>query len=200
MPTDGHRSSMDSVRPMPDEPSPADGRDVSAYGPPIRCGWIDAYTTRIRYTKGRTKVVYPCDQTQRTLRCRGVARNLDIILFTRCTSKRLFMTSEKNELEPKSSNTVARNLADMGSWLGIWAVACAVMFALRFRKVWTIVGGTWQGILVGYLVFFLGGALLYLLFSKLDRIKSEGLRLIAQLLLCVLVTLAVGGVIVIITL
>jgi hypothetical protein len=62
-----------------------------------------------------------------------------------------------------------------------------------------LVGESWIGLLVGYVVLCLGGALLYFAFSQLDRIKSEGLKFVAQMLLCLLFTIVVGGVILIVT-
>jgi hypothetical protein len=62
-----------------------------------------------------------------------------------------------------------------------------------------LVGESWAGLLIGFVVLWLGGALLYLAFSQLDRIKSEGLKFVAQMLLCLLVTIIIGGVILIIT-
>ncbi len=53
--------------------------------------------------------------------------------------------------------------------------------------------------MVGYFVLWLGGASLYFAFSQLDRIKSEGLKFVAQMLLCLLVTVVIGGVILVIT-
>ena len=66
-------------------------------------------------------------------------------------------------------------------------------------KIWLLVGESWLGLLIGFVVLWLGGALLYLAFSQLDRIKSEGLKFVAQMLLCLLVTIIVGGIILIVT-
>jgi hypothetical protein len=57
-------------------------------------------------------------------------------------------------------------------WLGGWAFACAAIFGLRFGKIWNLVGGTWLGLLIAYLVLFFGGALIFITFTKLDRIQS----------------------------
>lgn len=94
----------------------------------------------------------------------------------------------------------ASKATQAASWLAAWAVLCVAMFGLRFRKVWTLVGESWVGLVIGFTVLWLGGAILFLVFSQLDRIKSEGLRFAAQMLVCLLVTIAIGGVIVVITL
>ncbi len=103
--------------------------------------------------------------------------------------------NSNQETTAKSTSHFAR----AASWLGLWAVTCAAMFALRQRKVWAIVGESFFGLLIGYLVLWLGGALLFFAFSQLDRIRSEGLKFIAQLFLCLVVTIVIGGVIVVLT-
>jgi hypothetical protein len=109
------------------------------------------------------------------------------------------MTSDRNQSNPVASPPASSRLVRTTGWLGLWAVACIAIFVLRFRKIWLLVGESWFGLLVGYVVLWLGGALLYLAFSPLDRIKSEGLKFVAQMLLCLLVTIIIGGVILIIT-
>jgi len=111
----------------------------------------------------------------------------------------LDMTSDRNQSTPVASPPASSRLVRTTGWLGLWAVACIAIFVLRFRKIWLLVGESWFGLLIGYVVLWLGGALLYLAFSQLDRIKSEGLKFVAQMLLCLLVTIIIGGVILIIT-
>ena len=38
------------------------------------------------------------------------------------------------------------------TWLGSWAVACIAIFVLRFRKIWLLVGESWAGLLIGFIV------------------------------------------------
>ena len=115
------------------------------------------------------------------------------------TLKLLDMTSDRNQSTPVASPPASSRLVRTTGWLGLWAVACIAIFVLRFRKIWLLVGESWFGLLIGYVVLWLGGALLYLAFSQLDRIKSEGIKFVAQMLLCLLVTIIIGGVILIIT-
>ncbi len=84
-------------------------------------------------------------------------------------------------------------------WLGGWAVACAAMFGLRFGKIWNVVGGTWLGLVIAYLVLFFGGALIFFTFSKLDRIQSEGLKFLAQMFLCLIFATVAGGIILVLS-
>lgn len=109
------------------------------------------------------------------------------------------MTTDQNQSNQLASAPSASRLVKTASWLGTWAVICAAIFVLRFRKIWLLVGESWIGLLVGYFVLWLGGASLYFAFSQLDRIKSEGLKFVAQMLLCLLVTVVIGGVILVIT-
>ena len=109
------------------------------------------------------------------------------------------MTSDRNQSTPVASPPASSRLVRTTGWLGLWAVACIAIFVLRFRKIWLLVGESWFGLLIGYVVLWLGGALLYLAFSQLDRIKYEGIKFVAQMLLCLLVTIIIGGVILIIT-
>jgi len=113
--------------------------------------------------------------------------------------ERLDMTTDQNQSNPVARPPAASRLIRTSTWLGTWAVACIAIFILRFPKIWLLVGESWAGLLIGFVVLWLGGALLYLAFSQLDRIKSEGLKFVAQMLLCLLVTIIIGGVILIIT-
>lgn len=128
----------------------------------------------------------------------GGSVNIAVIRLKRAL-ERLNMTTDQNQSNPVASPLAASRLIRTSTWLGSWAVACIAIFVLRFRKIWLLVGESWAGLLIGFVVLWLGGALLYLAFSQLDRIKSEGLKFVAQMLLCLLVTIIIGGVILIIT-
>ena len=122
-----------------------------------------------------------------------------IVIQLKTAVDQLVMTTDQNQSNPLASPPATSRLTRTSAWLGMWAIACIVMFVLRFRKIWLLVGESWLGLLIGFVVLWLGGALLYLAFSQLDRIKSEGLKFVAQMLLCLLVTIIVGGIILIVT-
>ncbi|HBJ35259.1 MAG TPA: hypothetical protein DDZ51_10995 [Planctomycetaceae bacterium] len=97
-------------------------------------------------------------------------------------------------------NRLYRTFADAIRWIGLWAFACAAIFVLRFGKIWNLVGGTWSGLTLAFLALLFGGAVLYFAFSKLDRIRTEGLKFLSQMFLCLLFAIAVGAVLLVLSL
>lgn len=95
---------------------------------------------------------------------------------------------------------LAKAIGDATTGLVGWAVICAALLGLRFRKFWDLVGRTWQGVLYGYLAFYFGSMVIVFLFTNLERIQSKHLRFVAQMIMCLILAVAVSGVIVLIAL
>ena len=86
-------------------------------------------------------------------------------------------------------------LRDSATWLLAWAVICALVLISRPGKIWLLAQGSWIGVLCVYAGLYVCGIVLPPCFALPERIQSKGLRLVVQLLICLLLAIVVCAVI-----